>query len=227
MAQRSARVATALMLLLAAVPAQAHYLWVDPTAAAPVIRFGEFEEGVIERSPGRLDDMAGTRVSIGGAPARTSLAADHLALVGSAAGPGVTAENLGVPVKDWRSSGLGIVKPLYYARWGAGGPAMTLDILPADPTSARVQFAGRPLARAKVLVHAPNGWTREESADAQGLVRFSAPWRGLYVLEVIHAEETPGAEGGITFERKRHRATLAIARSAGEPTFAAAVHDHD
>jgi Domain of unknown function (DUF4198) len=226
--QRPLWMALGLALAVTAAPVRAHYLWIDPTAGgAPVIRFGEFEEGVIERSPGRLDDMAGTTVSADGSRARTSIAADHIALAGSAPGRSVTAENLAVPVKDWRSSGLGMVKPLYYARWGAGGAPMRLDILPADDTSARVVFGGSPLPKAKVMVHAPNGWSREESTDASGVVRFSVPWRGLYVLEVVHSEDTAGAEGGVAYDRRRHRATLAIARSAGTPTFAAAPHRHD
>lgn len=212
--KRTAAVSMMVALLCAASPVRAHYLWVDP-AAGPAVRFGEFEEGVVEKSPGRLDEMAETKVSVADRIATTSLAADRIAITGAAAAQGVTAENLSVPVKDWRSSGLGMVKPFYYARWGAVGRPMMLDILPNSPTTATVVFKGQPLSKAKVLVHAPNGWTREEAADERGEVRFSTPWSGLYVLEVVHSEEGSGIYDGAAFEHQRHRSTLAVMQSGG------------
>lgn len=223
--KRTTAVSMIVALLCAASPARAHYLWVDP-AAGPAVRFGEFEEGVVEKSPGRLDEMADTKVSVADRIATTSLAADRIAITGAAAAQGVTAENLSVPVKDWRSSGLGMVKPFYYARWGTGGRSMMLDILPNTPTTAIVVFKGQPLSKAKVLVHAPNGWTREEAADERGEVRFSMPWSGLYVLEVVHSEEDSGIYAGATFERQRHRATLAVVQSDGPAVTAPVYNPH-
>jgi hypothetical protein len=225
--KRTTAVSMMVAFLSAASPVRAHYLWVDP-AAGPAVRFGEFEEGVVEKSPGRLDEMAETKVAVADRIATTSLAADRIAIAGAAAARGVTAENLSVPVKDWRSSGLGMVKPFYYARWGTGGRPMMLDILPNSPTTATVVFKGRPLSKAKVLVHAPNGWTREEAADERGEVRFSMPWSGLYVLEAVHSEEGPGTYAGAAFEHQRHRATLAVVQS-GDPAVTAPVsnpHHH-
>ena len=38
--------------------ANAHYLWFAQQAnGTPVIHFGEFNEGLIERSPGRMDEF--------------------------------------------------------------------------------------------------------------------------------------------------------------------------
>lgn len=212
--KRTAAVSLIVALLCGASPVRAHYLWVDPVAG-PAVRFGEFEEGLVEKSPGRLDEMAETKVSVADRIVASSLAVDRIDITGAAAAQGVTAENLSVPVKDWRSSGLGMVKPFYYARWGTGGRPMMLDILPNSPTTATVVFKGEPLPKAKILVHAPNGWTREETAGERGEIRFSMPWSGLYVLEVVHSEEGPGTYAGVVFERQRHRATLAVVQSGG------------
>jgi hypothetical protein len=223
--KRTTAVSMIVALLCAASPVRAHYLWVDP-AGGPTVRFGEFEEGVVEKSPGRLDEMVETKVAVADRIVSTSLAADRITIAGAAVAQSVTAENLSVPVKDWRSSGLGMVKPFYYARWGTGGRPMMLDILPNSPSTATVVFKGQPLPKAKILVHAPNGWTREETADERGEVRFSTPWSGLYVLEVVHSEEGPGTYAGAAFESQRHRATLAVVQSGGPAVTAPVSNPH-
>ena len=49
---------------------------------------------------------------------------------------------------------------------------------------------------------ATSGWGREERTDEGGLVRFTMPWKGGYVLEVRHTDQTPGRrqvmQGGAT-----------------------------
>lgn len=201
--------------------ARAHYIWIEPAPGEARVFFGEYDNALREKSPGRLDTITGLALH--------ALAADGTATMLAAAKNAacflaplhsmpatLVAENLDMEVKDWRASGLGIVKPMFYARalvMGAPAPtrpALTLDILPdaARPGAFRVFLRGQPLPKVKLLVHAPNNWSRQEEPDADGRFVITTPWPGLYVLEVIHQEATPGGFGGKAYEAIRHRATL-------------------
>lgn len=216
------------LLFAASSPASAHYLWLELQGQGARLYFGEVNE-VREQSPGRLDDIPQPRVW--SVPAAAAGAAEHRAArlrgafaVDSAVGPNLVAMESGYPVQDWTRLGLGIVKPVFYARlspWPASAvvpaaPELRLDVQPVPGSGAvRVLFDGKPLAGAKLAVHAPNGWDQEQKADAEGQVLLALPWRGQYVLEVIHREPAAGEFQGRRFESVRHRATLTIVRADG------------
>ncbi len=215
------------LLILAALTilpaAHAHFIWLESSATEVRAFFGEYDNALREKSPGRLDTITGLAlraISADGtatplAPAKTTTC--FLAPLKSAP-TALVAENLDMEVKDWRAHGLGIVKPMFYARALIAGapaptkPALTLDILPdaAKPGAFRVFLHGQPLAKIKLLVHAPNTWSREEEPDADGRFVITTPWPGLYVLEVIELEATRGEFAGKPYEAIRHRATLSL-----------------
>ncbi|HEX8281327.1 MAG TPA: DUF4198 domain-containing protein, partial [Chthoniobacterales bacterium] len=126
------------------------------------------------------------------------------------------AQDLTSEVKDWSSSDIGIVKPMFYARAAvqddvtAAQPALALDIIPdaKNPRLLRVFFKNQPLAKAKVMVHAANEWSKELEADANGAVTIATPWPGRYVIEVIHKERERGEFAGKAYEAIRHRVTF-------------------
>lgn len=131
-------------------------------------------------------------------------------------------------------------KPMFYARRQlvafekgrvsenppAIGEPMELDILPVtrhlDPQtgslSARageevvmqVFFQGKPLVKAKVFAYSPQGWMKEMTSDAQGLIRFKPLLRGLYIIDCVRLEKKNGMFKGKPFEAVRHRATYAL-----------------
>lgn len=216
-------------LLFAATPAaSAHYLWLEPHGQGARLYFGEVNE-VRERSPGRLDEIPQPRVW--SVPAAAAGATEHRAArltgafaVDASVGADLVAMESAYPVRDWTHLGLGMVKPMYYARLSAwpvpaavpAAPELRLDVQPVPGSGAvRVLFDGEPLAGAKLAVHAPNGWDQEHKADADGQVLLALPWRGQYVLEVIHREPAAGEFQGRRFESVRHRATLTIVRADG------------
>lgn len=225
----AARAVVCTTLLSLAPAAFAHYLWIERDGERVRVYFGEVNE-VREQSPGRLDEIVGPRlVTVTGEGAERELALERrrgsFAAAGASHAGNLVATEARYAVKDWSRQGIGVVKPMFYARtseWPARSSlpntaAMRLDVRPAPGKSEAVEvlFDGKPLAGAKVVVHAPNGWDREEKADEQGLALTAMPWRGHYVVEVIHKEVAAGEFEGKRFEAVRHRATLSVIKRSG------------
>lgn len=216
-------------LLLSATSANAHYLWIEqPANGNAIIHFGEFNEGVIEHSPGRMDEMPSVEAFAGTTPLTVTKEADQFRLSARAGNGAITAQEGDYAVKDWRANGIGLAKPMYYARFGsAQAPTLDLDILPAaDGKSAQVFLHGKPLASASFSLHAPNGWSQTGKADKDGKIGLGLPWRGQYLVEVIALEKKPGTYQGTAYEVVRHRATLTLNQANGAATFAVPVAAH-
>lgn len=96
-------------------------------------------------------------------------------------------------------------------RTGTFGPAAGQEVV------FRVFFKGKPFAgRAKINIHAPNGWSWGGGVDAEGIGRFTPLWPGLYVIDVVYKEKVPGKFAGKVYEAVRHRSTLSlVVRTAG------------
>jgi len=223
--------ALVLSLVVSVAPsvAQAHYLWLEQDKSGGHLYFGEYEELLRERSPGRLDEMPGPEIRVkttmGEARAvQPRREAGGFALAGLPRGGDVIATETGYEVKDWTKSGLGIVKPMFYARLIGSVPtsaaeAMTLDILPTGKAGEfQVVFRGAPLTGIDVRIIAANAWTREASADKDGKVHFDLPWRGQYILHVVKLEKATGEFKGVAYEAVRHRATATFNVSRGPAT---------
>jgi hypothetical protein len=212
--------------IFAALPASAHYLWVEQDGAHQSrLFFGEYQDSEREKSPGRLDEIKkpqAWRVDASGKrellePVRRS---DHFDLGAARHGESVViAEERSYEVKDWSKHGHGIVKPMFYARYSPlktktkPMPELALDILPepADGSASRtftLYFRNSPLANAKIKVHGPDLFTQEQSTDENGKATIPTALTGQYVLEVIHRESQPGEFEGKKYEAVRHRATL-------------------
>lgn len=208
----------ALLLALAALPVQAHYLWLEPVGGEAHLCFGEYENALREKSGGRLDSIVmpevqtndGRRVAVA-----VQRKADHLALAVPAGQP-LVAQETSMAVKDLRQHNLGIVKPMYYTRFATaeaeGASSLALDIRPLGNGRVRVSLHGQPLAKVKLSVFAPNRWLREYETDASGEAGIDTPWPGLYVLEVAHVEPAKGVYQGAAYEGLRHVGTLSFVR---------------
>jgi hypothetical protein len=99
---------------------------------------------------------------------------------------------------------------------GARQPVFTLDIVPTgSPGRFQLVFRGAPLAKAKVSIMAASGWARETRTDKTGTFEAEFPWKGSYVIEVSHADPTPGSRGGQTFELMNFVTTLSFVQPTG------------
>jgi hypothetical protein len=216
-------------LLLSATTANAHYLWIEqPLKGNAIIHFGEYNEGVIEHSPGRMDEMPSIEAFAGAVPLVVTKEADQFRLSARKGNDAITAQEGDYPVKDWRANGIGLAKPMYYARLGTtSAPTLDLDIVPAaDGRSAQIFLHGKPLSSAAFSLHAPNGWSQSGKADKDGKISMAMPWRGQYLVEVIGLEKAPGTYQGAAYDVVRHRATLTLIQSKGATTFAVPLSEH-
>jgi uncharacterized GH25 family protein len=214
--------------------ASAHYIWIElvpvstPGKLQEVkIYYGEYNEGVREVKGGRLEELDGIvawvidpdgsktklPISIEDKYFKTSFTPDK---EGSYR---IIAVNTVRQVVDWSKSDIGIVKPTYCttkefsigkssALQNASGES-DLIIARADAkNSFLVSFKGQPLVNAKVFFHAPNEWSKELSTDKNGIATFNPLWNGLYIIECIYPEKSPGNFQGKDYQLIRHRATM-------------------
>lgn len=228
------RVLSPSLFCLLSLPAiaRAHYVWIESeTASEARLYFGEYNEGVREKAGGRLDERAALEVWLErGKPSHTRLPltkrSDHFLATLDRGSGWLLARDVATEVKDYRKSGIGIVKPMFYARAAVANqappparPSLELDLIPVagEAGALQVYFGGQPLAGAKVLVYAPNLWMQELKSDERGRVVAKTPWPGRYVIDVVHMEAKPGEYEGHRYEAVRHRVTYSFVAGASEP----------
>lgn len=217
-------IAAALGLLFAAGMAQAHYLWIEPAEAGARLFYGEAEALLKEKSPGRLDNIkapqavtmqTGNNQAHAVALGRMS---GHIAIASPANATSILVSEESLEVRDLTRNGLGWAKTNYYARHGQAANGITplaLDVQGLGPNALTVLYRGQPLAHAKLEVIAPNTWVQEHKTNAQGQVTINTPWRGLYVMHVLHVDKTPGEFAGKAYDSLRQHFTYSFIQAQG------------
>lgn len=203
--------------------AQAHYLWIEPAAEGARLYYGEAEGGLREKSPGKLDNIkspqaTGIDAKGNARPAQVERGADYFRINTVAGGGTVTAKEESLEVRDLSKYKLGFAKSNYYARYGDGGgktEALALDLERVGKNRYLVRYRGEPLVGAKLEVVAPNTWLQEHKTDSQGQVEINTPWRGRYVLHVLHIDGTPGEFAGQKYESLRNHFTYVFDQQRG------------
>lgn len=217
-AKLSSIIVLGLLALLQATMAQAHFIWLEQADGQTKLYFGEYEGGLREKTGGKLDTIAAPAAKTIGNKTltiATKRAADYIVIEGAGNQP-VFAHELSMKVKDLTRNGYGIVKPMYYARVGNGSAeaatSNALDIQQLGNNKVRIHLNGKPLAKAKLKVMAPNQWLQELDADENGEANYNMPWSGLYVIVAIHLEPSPGNYQGDSYENIRHVSTYSIVK---------------
>jgi hypothetical protein len=209
--------------------AQAHYLWLESGKATVRLFYGEVEEGVREKTPGKLDTIRSPQASIVTGDAATLTPpvirmADHFAISLPRSASTVAVKEEAAEVRDLSAYNLGVAKTNYYARLQqasgsphSDGPYLPLDIAPQGKNQFIVLYNGKPLIKAKLQVIAPNTWVQEHTTDREGKVTINAPWRGRYVLHVLHVDPAPGEFEGKPYQFLRNHFTYSFVQSKGAP----------
>jgi hypothetical protein len=128
-------------------------------------------------------------------------------------------ESLGVA--DLSKYNLGVAKSNYYARLGqpfvSGTTSpLALDIKQGNTANTFILlYRGQPLKNAKLEVIAPNTWMQEHHTDAQGAVEINTPWRGQYVVHVLHIDRTAGEFAGKQYDNLRNHLTYTFVKAKG------------
>lgn len=220
--------AVVLMSSLLAGTAQAHYLWIEPAKAESRVYFGEPDVLLKEKSPGKLDNIPNPKAFVqskpGGAPnnAEVQRTEGYFRVPASGKASSVLVTEESIEVKDLNKYGLGFAKSNYYARSGkpVSDKEVNPSLLPVDLKQVseqryRLLYRGQPLANAKLEVIAPNTWVQEHKTDANGIVEINTPWRGGYVLHVLHVDKTPGEFGGSKYDALRNQFTYSFIKTKG------------
>lgn len=215
--------------LVAVANANAHYLWIEPGSTGHQLYFGEAEILLKERSPGRLDGFQAPRaLSPTSADTPEAIpvthAGNHFALKMKPNAHAVVVLDESMAVRDLSKNGLGLAKTNYYARFARSGVVekqgflLPLDAVALEKKGSRILtilYHGEPLGGAKVQVIAPNTWMQEHVAQADGTVQIHTPWRGQYVVHVLHVDKTAGEFGGQNYDSLRNHYTLTFVQDKG------------
>lgn len=211
-------------LLITTGNASAHYIWLEADEAGARVCYGEAEADLREKSPGKLDGMNVPRVFAVQGSGSTTLSvnrtAEHFAVTGASPGATLLAAEESAGIRNLGKYGLGMAKSNYYARHGLprseeAKASLALDVAGHNPNQLTVLYRGQPLKDAKVEVIAPNTWVQEHKADAQGNVVINTPWRGRYVIHVLHVDPTPGVVEGKRYDSLRNHFTYSFYQAAG------------
>lgn len=212
--------------LLASGVAQAHYIWLEPSKGNTSLYFGEVDVQLREKSPGKLDKITDVQAYTANKAAKDFKAADvrrsgNYLIIDSGKATTVLARAESVPVADLSKHKLGIAKSNYYTRLGqaltlgATSP-LALDIAQGSTSNSFILlYRGQPLENAKLEVIAPNTWMQEHHTNAQGIVEINTPWRGQYVVHVLHIDATPSEFSGKAYDNLRNHLTYTFVRTKG------------
>lgn len=209
--------------------AQAHHVWIEQDGKEAKLYFGEFGENLREASPGLLDKFAGPvahkLTAQGSEPLQAVKTANGFALSAVAArGEALVAEDSAYPISE-RKEGDKTTRSLYtpaarlVTDYSKQEPRLTLDLVPTgkqDKDGVEVQafYKGQPLPKARIGVVTAAGWSQEHSADEQGKLMISLPWKGSYVLEVKHADGA-GERGAEKYDRASYVTSLTLTQAEG------------
>src|SRR4029453_14307364 len=61
----------------------------------------------------------------------------------------------------------------------------------------------------------PFGWGKEQRTDEGGTIAIALPWRGLYALEVHHADTSAGKRGEEAYDVANYVTTLTLVQPEG------------
>jgi hypothetical protein len=216
-------IAAALCLATAGI-ASAHHLWLEVDGQGARIFFGEFGENLREASPGALDKLQPRAKAVSASGERAldvEKTANGFAVGGKLeATDSIVAEDARYPSFESNRDGVkrrGIYVPAarFVPDRTPRPPLLTLDVVPVAGDKFQVVFQGKPLAKAKVSVITPFGWGREVHAGDDGTFAVALPWRGPYVLEVQHADRTPGKRGDEAYDSASYVTSLTLVQSQG------------
>ncbi len=199
--------------------------------------YGEFPHR--EKAGGRLEEIRGVKLLVsapGGVEDPIVLAEEGNHYRGTMSLKAVGRYNilatLDRGVVDWSKNGIGVVRAIYFSRTQLGhsenqapegesklGNYLELDVVPVtenlrpvvgSEAAVRVLFRQKPLADAKLVVHAGDGWMEELKTDAWGVTVFPVEREGWHVVEVIYQEPIAGEYEGKKYQATRYRATLSL-----------------
>lgn len=186
------------LLSVAAAPALAGPLWLQPTAQGARLRAGLPDQPALALPP--LQALAAPGADAAHAPGPDGLIARGNAAAGDLRLTAVEGQHVLIH---------------HQARLGRQetSPVNDLELVPTEPGGRRfrLMWKGRPVAATQVEVQTDAGWQRLLRPEADGSVTLSTPFPGLYVLSVMASVDGGKARfEGRDYSEVRHSATLSF-----------------
>lgn len=199
---------------LSVTAASAHSVWIETFEGKLVVRFGEVGTEY-EKSPGYLDQLELPKAANS---AITVEKGKDLFLLKEAKPEEASVISTKFPVMEKPATEKKPASarwPQFYARWHVAGapvtPVSVLDIVPAaEAGKATVYYKGKPLPEAELTLIKPDGKEVDLKADAEGVVKYTAEGKGLFVLSVAgYSETASGTYEGKNYTVISHNSSLA------------------
>ena len=205
--------ATLMAFGLFASPAAAHEVWIERDASGPArVYLGEPAAIVPEAGDPEVHNLKAPALFQADRSKTAPLVrrTNHIEAAVSGAGDvRLTDDNVFAP---WEGEGGKWEGVVYYARAGRTDTKAVLD-LEIAPTAANadsftVNWQGKPLPGAKVIVINADRWQKSFTADAEGRVAVPVTGPGRYLLSVSHDVAGARTLGGKTVAKTIHVSTL-------------------
>ncbi len=204
----------------------AHYIWIERGDTGPKLYFGEPDALLKEKSPGKLDSIKAPQAFVmdekSGKYEAVSIKreAEYFAIDRKKGASAVLVVEESSQVRDLTKNALGFAKSNYYARHRQPGTAthetpLAIDVQGTNSNELTVLYRGQPLKDVKLQVIAPNTWVQEHETNARGMVEINTPWRGQYVVHVLHVDKTPGEFAGKKYDTLRNHLTYSFIQKDG------------
>lgn len=219
-----------LAVALSAGSAAAHQVWIEQEDGKASFYFGEFGHNLREISPGLLDRMPVPQAALAGKDGTKPLTAakgeKSIALDGAAGkGESITAAVTDYPSFERKNDGKAVrtvwtPAARFIAGFEAHQPSLALDIVPTGKSmdgkvEFQVTYKGAPLPKAEVEIVALSGWGLTRRTGEDGTFSAAFPWKGPYVIEAKHKDETPGKRGEESYDAASFVTSLSFTTTEG------------
>lgn len=216
------RFVLAAILALLPVVASADALWLEIGPAGMELVYGDFGENQRDGLLGRLERAPAAKTF--GPSGEQSLKLEKRGAGYQLRGLSVDA-NAVVAEQAWIVERKQDDKPVrtlnrlaarYAAELSEQQPVIPLNIVPTGTAGQfRILYDGQPLPNALASVTTESGWKRDVRTDQAGLIEIPMPWKGLYLIEVGVADNSPGVMGPEAYDGMRLVTTLAFRVAVG------------
>ena len=191
------------------VPLSAHQLWLEREGSVMNAYFGHWPNFKEKEEGERLKAIKGVEVTPKEAYLKTVRQSDHVEVFVNKIGDIGLTEAL-EPRKGKMVDFT--VRTIFLAREGRSESKtlLELDMVPeaSHSNTFTLMLNNKPLPKTKVVLTAPNTWSKNFMSDEAGKVTLQTPWLGDYVAQLDYTDKTKGEVNGKSYEQTNYIMTL-------------------
>lgn len=191
------------------MPLAAHQLWLEREGSVMNAYFGHWPNFKEKADGKRLDAIKGFDISPKEAYLKTVRQNDHVEVFVNKVG------DIGLTEAMEPRKGKMVdftVRTIFLAREGRSESKtlLELDMVPEAPHSNTftLMLNNKPLPKSKVVLTAPNTWSKNFMSDEAGKVTLQTTWLGDYVAQLDYIDKTKGEVNGKSYEQTNYIMTL-------------------